>query len=94
MIYWNGIIQDISVNCYNNNNNSCINNAHISIQRGRARHNILLLPWSLDTISRPHLQCTISTPKGAFLAELPIMAFRQIHIQHILHILPSTHLYT
>ena len=23
---------------------------------------------------------TISTPKGAFLAKLPIMAFRQIHI--------------
>ena len=25
----------------------------------------VLLPRSLDTISRPHLQCTISTPKGA-----------------------------
>ena len=36
--------------------------------------NILLLPRSLDTISRPHLQCTSSTPKGAFLAELPIVA--------------------
>ena len=54
----------------------------------------VLLPRSLDTISRPHLQCTISTPKGAFLAELPILAFRQIHTQHILHILPGTHLYT
>ena len=54
----------------------------------------LFLPRSLDTISRPHLQCTISTPKGAFLAELPILAFRQIHTQHILHILPGTHLYT
>ena len=43
----------------------------------------VLLPRSLDTISRPHLQCTISTPKGAFLAELPILAFRQIHTQHI-----------
>ena len=30
--------------------------------------------------------------KGAFLAELPIVAFRQIHTQHILHILPGTHL--
>ena len=37
-----------------------------------ARRNILLLPWSLDTISRPYLQCTISTPQGAFLAKLPI----------------------
>ena len=63
-------------------------------QRGCSRRNILLLPRSLDTISRPHLQCTISTPKGAFLAELPIVAFRQIHTQHILHILPGTHLYT
>ena len=35
---------------------------------------VLLLPRSLDTISRPHLQCTISTPKGAFLAELSIVA--------------------
>ena len=78
----------------NNNNSSCIYNAHISIQRGCSRRNILLLPWSLDTISRPHLQCTISNPKGAFLDELPIVAFRQIHTQHILHILPGTHLYT
>ena len=58
------------------------------------RRNILLSPCSLDTISRPHLQCTISTPKGAFLAQLPIVALRQIHTQHILHILLGTHLYT
>ena len=68
----------VELNNNNNNNNSCIYNAHISIQRGCSRRNILLLPRSLDTISRPHLQCTISTPKGAFLAELPI---RQIHTQ-------------
>ena len=36
----------------------------------------LLLPRSLDSILRPHLQCTISTPKGAFLAELPIVALQ------------------
>ena len=47
----------------NNNNNSCIYNAHTSIQRGCSRRNILLLPRSLDTISKPHLQCTISTPR-------------------------------
>ena len=58
------------------NDNSCIHNEHISIQRRCLRRNILLLPLSLDTISRPHLQCTISTPKGAFLAELPIMALQ------------------
>ena len=78
-----------------NNNNSCINNAHI-YPSSEDVHGATYIyhPQLLDTISRPHLQCTISTPKGAFLAELPIMAFRQIHIQHILHILPSTHLYT
>ena len=42
---------------------------------GCSSRNILLLPRWLDTISRPHVQCTISTPRGAFLAELPIMAF-------------------
>ena len=78
----------------NNNDNSCIYNAHLSIQWGCSRRNILLLLRSLDTISRPHLQYTISTPKGAFLVELPMVAFRQIHTQHILHILPGTHLYT
>ena len=40
------------------------------------------------------IQCTISTPKGGFLAELPIVAFRQIHTKGILHILPGTHLNT
>ena len=58
------------------NNNSCIYNAHISIQRGCSRRNMLLLPQLLDTISRPHIQCTISTPEGAFLAELPIVALQ------------------
>ena len=38
--------------------------------------NILLLPRSLDTISEPHLQHTISTAIGAFLAKLPIMTLQ------------------
>ena len=32
-----------------------------------SRHYILSLPRSFDTISRSHLQCTISTTQGAFL---------------------------
>ena len=65
------------------------------IQRGCSRRNILLLPMSLDTILRQHLQCTISTPKGAFLAELPISwRYRHVHTQHIFRILPGPHLNT
>ena len=33
-------------------------------------------PSRLIQFSRPHLQCTISTPKEAFLAELPIVALQ------------------
>ena len=56
-----------------NNNDSCIYDAHISIQRRCPRRTMLLLPRTLGAISRPHSQCTISTPRGAFLAKLPIM---------------------
>ena len=56
--------------------NSYIYNTHISINRGYSVCNILLLPRSLDIISRQHLLCIISTPKGAFLAELPIVALQ------------------
>ena len=55
-----------------NDNNSCIYSVHISIQR-MCKALYIIIPRSLDTISRPHLQRTISTPQGAFLAELPIM---------------------
>ena len=83
---------------HKNNHISCVYNAHISIQRGCSRRDPLLLPRSLDTISRPHLQCTIFTPKGAFLAELPIVALQANTYTTLypsqVHILPGTHLYT
>ena len=33
-----------------------------------------IITRSMDTISNPHLQCTTSTPQGAFLAELSNMS--------------------
>ena len=41
----------------------------------------------------PHLQCTVSTPHGAFLAEQPIMALANSNTI-ICHLLPGPHLYT
>ena len=53
--------------------------------RSSRRYN-LLLPPSLDTVSRPHWQCTISTPQGAFLTELPIIALQaNTYITYLSH---------
>ena len=57
--------------------NMHIHCVHVSINRGCSVCNILLLPRSLDTISRQHLLCIISTPNRAFLAEQPMVRCKQ-----------------
>ena len=42
----------------------------------KAQLTFTIITRSLDTISRPDLQCTFSTDKGAFSAEMPIMALQ------------------
>ena len=65
--------------CFNNNNNSRICSANIS-SSGCSMRYILLLPQSLDTISRLHLQCLIAhchTSKDqAFLAAIMVLEKR------------------
>ena len=80
----------------NNNNNSCIYNAHISIQRGCSRRNILLLPRSLDTISRPHLSYSAQFPLPREHSLPSCLSWRSDKYIHniIIHILLGTHLYT
>ena len=80
----------------NNNNNSCIYNAHISIQRGCSRHNILLLPRLLDTISRPHLYSAqfLLLREHSLPSCLSRRSGKYIHNISFTCILPGTHLYT
>ena len=98
LLYCESVLQSPCVandNNDNDNKSSYIYHVHISIQQMFKALHTLLLPLSFDRISRLHLQCTITTPEGAFLADLPIRVLQaNICTHHVFRILYRVPIYT